>query len=1269
MTTRYRRRVVVAALAAVLAATVALVSTGGPAASEANEAPWAPAQARAQAAGTNHTCAIVTGGRVKCWGNNTSGRLGLGDTAARGDAAGEMGTALPAVDLGFGRTATAITAGAGHTCARLDNGTVKCWGANGNGRLGQGDTSARGDAAGEMGDNLAPVNLGTGRTALAVTAGNNHTCALLDNRQVKCWGNNGSGQLGLGDTNARGDAPGEMGNSLPAVDLGTGRLAVAVSAGNAFTCALLDNATVKCWGDNASGRLGLGNIADRGDAAGEMGNSLPTVSLGTGRTATAITAGDAHACALLDDATVKCWGNNGSGRLGLGNTAARGDAANEMGDNLPAVSLGAGRTATSITAADAHTCALLDNATVKCWGENDFGRLGLGNTADRGDAAGEMGDNLPVVSLGTGRTVVAVTGGGLHTCATLDTGARKCWGRNDIGQLGLGNTNDRGDAAGEMGNSLATVSLGPGRTALAVTGGDAHTCALLDNGRVRCWGDNTYGQLGLGDTNDRGDAAGEMGDSLPFVALGSGRTASAISAGQFHTCALLDDGTIKCWGRNNGGRLGLGDLNHRGDQPDEMGDALPAVDLGTSGTATDISAAQDYTCARLDTGAVKCWGTGTLGRLGTGDTTTRGDQPGEMGDALPAVDLGTGRTAIALDTSATSAHTCAILDDNSLKCWGYNISGPLGLGDNESRGDQPGEMGDNLPAVSLGTGRTATAVTVGDTSTCALLDNGSVKCWGNGNSGLGLGITTNRGDGPGEMGDALPVVALGTGRTATRLEKEGSTTCATLDDATLKCWGFNGSGQLGLGDTSTRGNVPGQMGDALPTVNLGTGRTAAVISGGVSHRCAILDDGTLKCWGFNGSGELGLGDTANRGDAAGEMGDSLPVVDLGSGAPAGVSGTVTSAGSGEPVAGAFVALLRTTDFTVAGGAVADLAGNYVAEAPPGTYAAYAIDPDGRHTAGFFGPPTTLTVTTGLVDADPVLAPRRGSITGKAVETGSGDPIAGAWALALTAGGVPETAAPADAAGNFALPDLSAGNHYVGWVDPTGDHATRFFPSSSDIPGATPVNVTAGGEAEAIGELPAQAGTPGGSALTGTVSQAATGTPLPNVLVLAMHAADFRLARATTTDNEGQYALNLAAGSYKVAFLPVDGRSAMEWYDNAPFFAIADADAVAVPGVADAALSLTTGGIAGMLTDAATSEGIADAWVLAIASNGTIAGTATRPDGGYTISGLAPGTYRVTFVDPHGGRAQEFFDNSPGSMGATPLVVTAGATATADAALG
>jgi cysteine-rich repeat protein len=416
--------------------------------------------------------------------------------------------------------------------------------------------------------------------AVVMAAGGlDHTCVLLSSGVIKCWGDNGSGQLGLGDEIVRGDDPNEMGSELPVVDLGPGEKATAVVAGLLHTCALLDGGRVKCWGENEDGQLGLGDVEDRGDNPSEMGANLPVINLGAGVMVKSITAGDYQTCALTTEGKVKCWGWNQEGGLGLGDSLNRGDGPGEMGDSLPYVNLGLGLTVvTSITSGARHTCALLDDESVKCWGWNYRGQLGQGDTKNQGDQPNEMGPGLGVVNLGGGVQVSAIYAASYHTCAVLKGGgSMKCWGYNSDGELSQGDAITRGDNPGEMGNALAPVSFGAGTTAVAIVGGEGHSCAVLSDGNVKCWGWNHEGQLGLGDIESRGDSPNETVDKLPAVSLGAGLKAVAISAGDHSTCAVLSDGGIKCWGSNNYGELGLGNTKHRGDNPDEMGDNLPEV--------------------------------------------------------------------------------------------------------------------------------------------------------------------------------------------------------------------------------------------------------------------------------------------------------------------------------------------------------------------------------------------------------------------------------------------------------------------------------------------------------------------------------------------------------------------------------------------------------------------------------------------------------------------------------------------------------------------
>jgi len=410
----------------------------------------------------------MTNGGVKCWGANPEGQLGLEDTNARGVSNAELGDNLPYVDLGSGRTTVAITAASDHTCALLDNGKVKCWGTPSYGRLGIG-SSAKGNVPGTMGDSLPYVELGTGRTAVAISTYFGHTCVILDNAKVKCWGASGKGQLGYEETASRGTSPSHMGDNLPYVDLGTGRTAVAISAGDSFTCAILNRrffsfaggSRLKCWGVNGRGQLGQGHDSNRGTAAGQMGNNLVETSLGTNRYAVAIATGTNHACAVLDNAKLKCWGKNGRGQLGYGDTATRGKEAGDMGDNLPYVDIGTGRTAVAVSAGMYTTCVRMDNGQAKCWGGNDKGNLLRGDTFEIGSQPGQMGDSLAELDLGTSRTPTLMGLGKWYACARLDNGMVKCWGRNRDGRLGIGREEsfNAGNQSGENGDMLAYAYL------------------------------------------------------------------------------------------------------------------------------------------------------------------------------------------------------------------------------------------------------------------------------------------------------------------------------------------------------------------------------------------------------------------------------------------------------------------------------------------------------------------------------------------------------------------------------------------------------------------------------------------------------------------------------------------------------------------------------------------------------------------------------------------------------------------------------------------
>ncbi len=430
------------------------------------------------------------------------------------------------------------------------------------------------DAPSVDGDAVAPVKVAE------LALGSNHTCARFTDGKVKCWGWNQFGQLGYGDTTNRGDTPTTLPKALPYVPLGTGRTAKSIAANAAATCAILDDDSVKCWGSNTSGLLGLGDTNNRGDQPNELGDSLSPVPIGGA--ATIVARGAQYSCAHVGGVGLKCWGENASGQLGLGDTPSRGDDPGEVAALGP-IPFGAGRTISMVATGTAYACAVfLPLSDVKCWGNNASGQLGLGDVIARGYIGGQMGDALPVVDLGTGRSVVAIASKGIHACAILDDTTTKCWGDNQNGRLGLGEapSTKRGDAPGEMGDDLPAVNLGTGRRAIKIVTGIAHTCAILDDETLKCWGANTFGQLGIGETASRGLTPAQMGDALAPIDLGAGRKAKAIYTGNDHNCVVLDNEKIRCWGKNDHGQLGIGDLDDRGDQPGEMGDALPVVDLG-----------------------------------------------------------------------------------------------------------------------------------------------------------------------------------------------------------------------------------------------------------------------------------------------------------------------------------------------------------------------------------------------------------------------------------------------------------------------------------------------------------------------------------------------------------------------------------------------------------------------------------------------------------------------------------------------------------------
>ncbi|MDC0667766.1 RCC1 domain-containing protein [Nannocystis radixulma] len=364
-----------------------------------------------------------------------------------------------------------------------------------------------------------------------------------------------------------------------------------------------------------------------------------------------VAVGSRHTCVRLNDGNARCWGSNGSGQVGIGTQYDIGCGPDDM--PMPNLSFGGGKKVRDIAAGSNNTCALLTNGDLRCWGwfvANGYGPPGFSSWYP------------PSQSVNVGAPVKQVAVGSGYTCVVTEPGGVRCWGSGTDGHLGTGNEEDIGYLADDL--PVPDIPLaGP---AVQISTGD-HACALLDGGAVTCWGGNMHGQLGVGHTNDIGDEPGEM----PPAVAELGGPAVQVATGELHTCALLADGSVRCWGHNGWGQLGLGHKLAIGDEPGEM--PPPAIDLG--GTATQIAAGSAFSCALMDTGKVRCWGRTVHLGIGSASANT-GDAPGEM----PSPEAVLGGVAVKLAfAGASSDLMCAVMADAELRCWGLASECGLGL--------------------------------------------------------------------------------------------------------------------------------------------------------------------------------------------------------------------------------------------------------------------------------------------------------------------------------------------------------------------------------------------------------------------------------------------------------------------------------------------------------------------------------------------------------------------------------------------------------------
>lgn len=394
------------------------------------------------------------------------------------------------------------------------------------------------------------------------------------------------------------------------------------------------------WGDGTPDSVGnsvqkVWNKA--GIFTGKISATLNGSSASTSQTVQVViepvSAGENHTCAMANDGSVQCWGLNQSGQLGNNTTT----------NSFTTVTVAGLSNVIGLTTGLNHTCALQLNGTVSCWGENSAGQLGNGTLT--------AVSLVPVAVQGLTNTV-ALAAGERHTCALSANGGVSCWGDNSFGQL-IGVSPN---ASGSFSTTPVTV---PGVTnAVAVSGPDANTCALIANGNVLCWGFNGNGRLGTGVFSSAYSTPGPVKGLIDAIALTSGHG---------HTCALRAGGTVVCWGFNDHGELGN----------DQTGDQSTPVGVVSLAGVVSVSAGGYHNCAITTSGAMYCWGNNNQAQLGDGTQINR---------LLPT--LVPGLTDAVMVTAGSNTafqipnnqHTCALRSSGSLSCWGTNIVGQAGTG-------------------------------------------------------------------------------------------------------------------------------------------------------------------------------------------------------------------------------------------------------------------------------------------------------------------------------------------------------------------------------------------------------------------------------------------------------------------------------------------------------------------------------------------------------------------------------------------------------------
>ena len=567
----------------------------------------------------------------------------------------------------YNQRVTDIDAGQYGPCV-IANGKVYCWGSS------YVDLQLTNDPFGSTNLRSSALKTGglSGLYATDIASGSDTACAIANGRGY-CWG-----RLRGNGVDSNNTAP-LLVSSIPS----TVALTSAESSGEiSGPLCLNGSGNSYCWGYSQPNTLTPQTISTPDNAAitdvgtgGAMSSSYGLVSGAYG-----------NLC-YVANASSYCRGNNSLGQIGDGTTSSTPSATFQKASNI---GLTSGQAATAITSGDRHSCALV-NGYPYCWGYNASGQLGTNDTANKTHPYGVR--NLPDT-----KTTTSIDAGTNHTCAVAN-GQAYCWGSNASGQLGTNDTANR--------TSATLVNIGDmiGKNVTAISAGRDHTCAVA-NGQAYCWGSNTYGQLGRGNTTS----------SLSPVAVStsgalSGKAVTAISVGDRFTCAIAD-GQPYCWGERANGKIGNGGVT-------TGNTTSPVLVSNMTGTSTDIQTGPDYACA-LEAGIPKCWGRNNTYQLGLGNIT---DQ------TTPQTISGMGArntTSLSLGTS----HACSV-SNGYLFCWGSRANGRIGnSGTTTGSTTTPVQLPENTGAGLIG-GNNPRLVSAGGSGSCAIA-NAKIFCWGAG---------------------------------------------------------------------------------------------------------------------------------------------------------------------------------------------------------------------------------------------------------------------------------------------------------------------------------------------------------------------------------------------------------------------------------------------------------------------------------------------------------------------------------------------------------